>query len=63
MHEVFHVVVLVTTLLAAAGGLLVVLVPLALGETPAGLARARPAIFALIAAAALLLVGEWLLVH
>lgn len=63
MHELYHVAVLVTTLLGAAGGLLVLLAPLALGETPEGLARARPVILALVAAAALLLAAEWLLVH
>jgi hypothetical protein len=63
MHGLFHVVVLVTTLLGAAGGVLLVLAALALDEAPAGLARVRPAIAALVVAAALLLLAEWLLVH
>jgi hypothetical protein len=62
-HELWHITVLTTTLLGAAGAGLLVLAPLLFGETPQGLARARPLIVGLVALAAAVLLVEWLAVH
>ena len=62
-HELWHVAVLASTLLGAAGALVLVLAPLLFEETPAGLARARPLVVALVGVAAVILVLEWVMVH
>jgi hypothetical protein len=62
-HEVWHVVVLTSTLIGAAGAGLLALAPLLFGETPAGLAKARPLVVALVGVAAIVLLVEWLAVH
>jgi len=62
-HNLWHLIVLGTTLAAAAGAALVLLVPLALDETPPGLDKAKPFVAALFGAAVLLLGVEWLGVH
>jgi hypothetical protein len=62
-HEVWHVIVLTSTLVGAAGAGLLALAPLLFGETPAGLAKARPLVVGLVALAAIVLLLEWVAVH
>jgi hypothetical protein len=62
-HELWHVLVLGSTLFAAAGLAILVLAPLVFETPPPGMTRARPAIVGVIAAAAILLVVEWLGIH
>lgn len=63
LHELWHVAVLASTLLGAAGTLVLLLAPLLFGETPAGVARARPLVVALVGVAGVILVMEWVAVH
>ncbi|HEU4480436.1 MAG TPA: hypothetical protein VFS18_01000 [Actinomycetota bacterium] len=62
-HDWWHLTVLGSTLMAAAGLGILVLTPLVFGETPPGLAKARPWVLASAAAAGMLLGAEWLGVH
>jgi hypothetical protein len=62
-HDFWHVFVLGSTLLAAAGAAILVLASLIFGATPPELGRARPAVIALIAAGAAIILVEWLVVH
>jgi len=55
--------VLGSALLAAAGAVIVLVAPLLFDPPPPGLARARPLVMALAAAAVGLLALEWLVVH
>jgi hypothetical protein len=62
-HELWHILVLASTLFGAAGAVLLLLAPLVFGSTPPGLVRARPIIVGLVALAAAVFLGEWLVVH
>ena len=62
-HDLWHILVLGSTLFAAAGLALLLLAPLVFDELPPGLTRYRPAVMALIGAAAVLVAVEWLGIH
>ncbi len=63
MHRLWHAALLGVTLLGAAGLFIVVLAPLLFDVRPAGLERARPVALGVAAAAVVLLLAEWLIVH
>lgn len=63
IHDLWHLAVLGSTLLGAAGAAIVLLAPLLFDTLPPGLITARLPVVGLIALAALLLLGEWLIVH
>lgn len=62
-HDFWHIFVLGSTLLAAAGAAILMLASLIFDATQPGLERARPAVIALIAAGAAIVLMEWFVVH
>lgn len=62
-ETLWHVFLLVMTLSAIAAGAILLLVPLAFEAPPAGLARARPWLLALIGVTAALYLLEWRVLH
>ena len=62
-ETLWHVFLLVMTLSAIAAGVILLLVPLAFESPPAGLARARPWLLALIVGTGALYLLEWQVLH
>jgi len=62
-HDLWHIAVLGSTLFGAAGAAIIALGSLVFDAPPPGLARWRGVIAAVVAAAVVLVVLEWTLVH
>ena len=62
-ETLWHVFLLVMTLGAVASAVILVLVPLAFGSPPQGLAGAKPWLVGLIVATGVLYLLEWQILH
>ena len=62
-ETVWHLFLLVMTLASVGAGVILVVVPLSFDSAPAGLARARPWLLALIALTLALYLLEWRVLH